>query len=161
MTTLERITHAELSSDLSAKPYISDVDILTAVGMAGIRNPGWLAVFRLKYLNDWESATEAKDQFRRWAKRSMERRGMDIKAIDRAAEQALEHWIDDTCHPCKGHGYSMVPGTPHLSDVECQKCRGSGRKPIKGPLAEVVNDVVCRAMDAVGWINGRVGTKVY
>jgi hypothetical protein len=39
-----------------------------------------------------------------------------------------------TCKVCGGHGYSAIPGTPALSERECEPCRGTGKIPFEDAI---------------------------
>jgi hypothetical protein len=160
MAILERLARAETSSDLSHKWDVCDVDLLGAVGLAGIHNPGKLAVFRLKYINDKESLHESRLQFIRWVRRAMKARRMDIMAVSRCADQALKAWVEDSCKPCKGLGYAVLPGTPHLSDQQCPRCHGAGKTPITGPFREPIKDALSMADSAVHEIQQLIRSRL-
>jgi hypothetical protein len=39
-----------------------------------------------------------------------------------------------TCKVCGGHGYSKIPGTPQLSERECEACAGTGKIPFEDAI---------------------------
>lgn len=45
-----------------------------------------------------------------------------------------------TCRSCGGHGYSVIPGAPMLSERHCEPCEGTGKVPFERQFsAEHVN----------------------
>lgn len=50
------------------------------------------------------------------------------KAHDMACAVLAWH-RSGTCRACNGHGYDLIPGTPALSERECEPCRGTGKIP--------------------------------
>lgn len=124
----ERYMTARTASTLKvdADTTMSPADVLTAAGMAGQRHsvPLRLWVFmhspsrhQLYALAD--SLTQRLDDY------------MNIKKLKgkpwRIAKQTLAWSINNTCRPCGGHGMERIAGTPHLSDVQCPACRGTGK----------------------------------
>lgn len=162
MGMLEKLAHAETSSDLRHYPTPCAVDVLTAAGLAGIHAPIHLALYRLKYLNDAEEMGACKQLFIRWAYRSMCNRGVASQGASRLGVQALTQWVADVCECCKGRGFQIIPGAPSLSDRPCGACKGSGKRPIRGVSAEseVIRDVISRAESAINSIQERLEQKL-
>jgi hypothetical protein len=44
------------------------------------------------------------------------------------AAGVLDYNRDSVCAACHGRGRELIPGSPTLSDRECQHCRGTGKK---------------------------------
>ena len=150
-TILDRIASAETSSDLSHKPHGCDVDVLGAVGMAAIQNPAYLAVYRVKYLNDMADIPPAKRIFILWARKAMMNRKIIADGASRLGTQIFTQWINDTCSTCQGRKYQIIKDTPMLAIKPCQACAGTGKTPIKAQSSEALEvyfDVIERA-DAV------------
>lgn len=42
--------------------------------------------------------------------------------------------MNGTCRACGGHGYSKIPGTPQLSERECEDCGGTGKIPFEDAI---------------------------
>ena len=159
---LDRLARAETSSDLRHYEEPCAVDVLKAAGLAGIDAPIYLALYRLKYLNDMQEITACKHIFIRWAAVSMQRRGLDQQKASRAGVRALTQWVGEVCTECSGRGYHIIEGSPTLSDRPCGSCKGTGKKPIKGVDAEseVIRDVISRAESAVITIQGRLEDRL-
>lgn len=162
MSILDMLARAETSSDLKHHEYACAVDTLGAVGMAAIRDPGHLAIFRVKYLSDRADIPTAKAIFILWARRAMIRRGVNPAGASRLGVQVFMKWLDDICQPCGGLGYPLLEGTPTLSSKPCAKCKGSGHNHIthRGDIGEVMRDIVERADDAVRAIQFQIGRKL-
>lgn len=160
-SVLDKLAKAETSSDLRHYEEPCAVDVLKAVGIAAMHAPIYIALFRLKYLNDQGEIAACKSIFTRWAGASMRRRGLDPERASRMGAQILTAWIDDTCKACCGQRYRVIEGTPALSVKVCGVCKGLGTNPIKdGPAGDVVKDVIERADDAISSIRGMVEDKL-
>ena len=162
MGILDMVARAEVSSDLKHKEHDCAVDVLGAVGLAAIHDPGMLAIYRVKYLSDLADLPQAKSTFILWARRAMIRRGVNPAGASRLGVQILMAWIGDVCQPCQGRGYPKSEDAPMLSAKPCTRCGGSGKNPIKGHGAEreAILDVIERAEDAIHGIQGRIGAKL-
>jgi hypothetical protein len=125
MSLSEKLSTAQVSSNLGERPLhqIGDIDVVRACGMAGVNNSFGLAMWRLKFSGDekelgrvatgaWELLTS--------------RYPSEDKHLHRV-RTVIAHWLNDVCEPCHGRGYSVVPGTPMLSDNPCEHCDGTGR----------------------------------
>lgn len=144
----EWLSSAEVSSDLTHKETMCDVYVLGAAGMAAIQ--ARMPVFRVKYLRDARELEAAKRIFVNWTRRSMLNRKLSAGAASRTGVQILTHWLNDVCDTCRGVRFEVAPGTPMLTDRECQACNGTGKRPIKASreMIEVYRDVMSRADDA-------------
>lgn len=129
MSLNEKISTAQLSSNLQEKPshQIGDVDIVRACGMAGVHHSLGLALWRFKYCDD----TRELSSLLEGALELLEKKEFDGGNV-RRTHRVIAHWMDDRCRPCGGRGYSVVTGTPMLSDNACTHCGGSGRVKFEG-----------------------------
>lgn len=155
MSALDMLARAEVSSDLSHKEYLCDVDVLAAAGLSSTRNFAHLSIFRLKYLNDAAEITTGKRLFIQWARIAMLKHKINPASASRVGVHALSQWIDDTCHACRGVKHAIIPGTPALSARVCPHCHGSGKNPVKAESAALVGvykdlrdraDAVCESI---------------
>lgn len=144
MGALERVIGAETSSDLKQKETNCDVDTLRVIALSAIKNPGHLAVFRLKYLGDAESLAGARTQFYHWTCCALSFHAKDVRWAKRVATEALTAWMTGTCDACRGLKYIKLDGAPALSNLRCQTCQGTGRKPIKANFV-IIRDVLGKA----------------
>ena len=128
MGMAERITHAQLSGNLSeakTADELADVDVIRALGMIAANNPLGSAIWRVKYAQVESLLPYVVESLIELAVRL----GI-AETFDEAREalgRVIPYWLDDTCHECEGRGYMVVPGTPMLSDKACRACSGRGR----------------------------------
>lgn len=128
MGMAERITHAQLSGNLSeakTADELADVDVIRALGMIAATNPLGSAIWRVKYAQVESLLPYVVEALIELAVRL----GI-AETFDEAREalgRVIPYWLDDTCHECDGRGYMVVPGTPMLSDKACKACTGRGR----------------------------------
>lgn len=122
MTTKEQIGKAQHSRDLGEVPpdEIGDVDVIRACGMAAASNPLGLRVWRWRYNGDSRELPHIAE--------ALISAGYAMGVVGRV----LMHLSGDVCPACHGRGYSLVAGTPMLSDDICLSCNGVGRKGIDG-----------------------------
>lgn len=162
MSALDMLASAETSSDLQHHDYQCAVDVLGAAGLASIRSPSGMILYRLKYLNEAGQIENGKAIFIRWAYRAMQNRKQDPKGASRIGVQALTAWLGDVCNVCNGLGHQVVAGTQTLSDKACGSCGGTGKNRIKasGEIAEVMLDVAERADAAILTLQGGVDFKL-
>ena len=162
MSALDMLVSAETSSDLQHHDYQCAVDILGAAGLASIRSPSGMILYRLKYLHEAGQIENGKTIFIRWAYRAMQNRKQDPKGASRIGVQALTAWLGDVCGVCQGRKYKAISGTPTLSNMPCGSCGGTGKSRIKasGEIAEVMRDVAERADAAIMTLQGGVDFKL-
>lgn len=124
MSLLEKISSAQVSSNLGEKPLhqTGDVDVVRACGMAGASNSLGLSLYRLKYSGDVKEFANVVNGLLTMVRS----RWFDVDG-NKTVNDVLVHWLDDICNPCLGRGYAVVPGTPMLGDVPCSLCNGTGR----------------------------------
>ena len=129
---LERVVRALNSGRLAFRENVAtDIDWLTALGMACARDPGRSALVRLHYVADADSYDQALRLAVQIVRRvSMRQRWMmqQQEAI-RIARISLAYHIAPVCPSCRGTGFELIAGTTHLSSHRCPKCQGSGRRP--------------------------------
>lgn len=162
MAILDLVARAEVSSDLSHHEYFCPIDVIGAVGLAAIHEPGALAIYRVKYLSDTADIALAKSTFILWARRAMIRRGVNPASASRVGVQTLIAWINDVCASCHGLGHPLLDGTPSLSSKACEHCNGTGKTPIRshGDIGDAIRDTLERADDAVHAIQRAIGSKI-
>lgn len=159
MTILDQVASAETSKNLAHKREFCDVDVIGAVGLAGIRNPEHLAVWRVKYLNDIADIPAAKRIFVLWTRRALVRRNINAAGASRLGVQILTQWLAEVCSECRGQKYQRIEKTPSLSAKACPKCQATGKNPVKADSVvylEVTFDVISRADGIIGEMAGRI-----
>lgn len=140
-TRRERYGRAAVSGQLrilATRP--TDLDTIAAAGMAGIREPLGLALWRTKYANDKRAYGLAKAALRaktvntgrrrKWPESEQELRGI--------ADRALWWAIFGVCAACTGRGHlsfgtvdAAGNGRQTLADETCPHCHGAGRTPLE------------------------------
>lgn len=131
LTLQDRYSTAIRTSNLRSKPDTtrSASDVLGAAGLARKYNPLAMALTRL-FCGDDREAREIVGILtnmlvgKAWHSRRISLDRLEAEDIARAV---LAWHRDGVCRPCDGHGYQLIPGTPAVSDHECQHCKGSGK----------------------------------
>lgn len=162
MEILKMVASAETSSDLAHHEHDCHVDILGAVGMAG-RNEMHMAVYRLKYLMDAESARLAQEQFDIWAAQAIKRRKLrQDRTNNDIGKDTLMKWLGDVCGACFGVRFKKARGAPTLTDKPCQACSGTGFRRIIGEKArvQVMLDIMGKADRAVARLRSGIYKKL-
>ena len=118
----ERITKAQVSKNLGEVPVneIGDIDLVRACGMAGVANPLGLAIWRWRYAGDTREVFRIAEAL------------IAMGYGELVVYNVMHHLSKDVCPVCHGRGYTVIKGTPVLSDEICLDCKGAGRKELKG-----------------------------
>lgn len=148
-THIERLHGASISRDLRHSVDRSDVDYLTASGMAA-RRAGISAEISLRpsaSVADLHRAAElveivtgAINKMRRW--------GLSSAVVKEIAGQALAHHQNPACQHCGGTG-------KRLMNI-CTHCKGSGQHPIPKKHREEIDAVLNVLRDADERVAGRI-----
>jgi hypothetical protein len=125
-----RYTSACASSHLTVDPRttMSDTDVLGAYGLVGKTHPLSVALARLLSGDNRETHEVVRvlsDMIWRKARGGREKVS-EVMASD-MAKACLAWWRDGVCKACGGHGKTIIPGSPALSDHDCPECRGVGK----------------------------------
>ena len=139
---LERVVRALNSGRLQFREVASDIDWLTALGMASARNPGHSALVRLHYVQDEQSYQSALKLTMQIVRRLSVRRRWDMAESMKLAKVSLAYHIAPVCPSCHGTKFERIPGTPHLSSRPCPKCHGSGLRPYPIKRAAEIREIV-------------------
>lgn len=141
MKIADRYSTAVHSSNLKSKPEttFSDADVLGAAGLAGkhvrvidgVERPGsplGIALMRL-FAGDNTAARSLVHIMAVSVKGKAKRDGMALKFVQcEDVSRAVLAWHrDGVCKRCGGHGYTLIEGTPMLSEHACRACKGTGR----------------------------------
>ena len=145
VSPLERVVRALNSRRLAFKENVAtDIDWLTALGMACARDPGRSALVRLHYVADADSYGQALKLSLQIVRRVSVRQRWKLLQQDaiKLAKVSLAYHIAPVCPACHGTGFELIAGTSHLSSRHCPKCNGSGRRPYPirngGRIREIV-----------------------
>lgn len=130
MSLNEKISSAQTSGNLKELPSddIADVDIIRACGMVGVQMPLGLSLWRLKYSGAHREFTSVVDGLLTLVMSRYHR----IDGL-KTTHKVIKHWLDDVCNTCNGRGREVMPGTPMLSDKDCEHCGGHGRVKMPEP----------------------------
>lgn len=161
MEIKDRYAKAIRSARLVPKPNEdrADIDVLGAAGLAAKTNALCVAMMRL-LSGDNQAAREIIEVLAEKATSKAYHSGMPTLEPARAqmlAAAVLDWYRNGTCKPCEGRAQSLIPGTPHLSGLDCPACRGTGRRPFEDiakresrELALWLRDEVERAVAIAG-----------
>lgn len=128
MTISERYMTARTTSSLrmQARTRMSPADVIAAAGMAGHKHDLALMLFNLQHRPTITRMHQLADilALRLESYMLLKKHKGRPRII---TKQVLAWWIGGTCKHCDGTGYERIPGTPHLSDIPCPTCSGSGK----------------------------------
>ena len=161
MGLFELWASAEVSSDLRHHEHDCHVDVLGAVGMAVAWNNNYLAVYRVKYLNDVSSYKEDRDQFIFWTGKEVQKRRPKFNHV-KLGEEILHLWIDDVCPSCYGLKYQLLANSPVLADRECYTCKGTGKRQLTGEKEKIkiILEVTGKADRIMNYLKAEVAKKL-
>ena len=162
MSVLFRLALAELSSDLKHYEWDCQVDVLGAAGMASIKSKYQISLFRLKYGNDLNCLEEVCEQFKKWTRNELlvrKKRNVDVNAL---TAKLVVAWVDDVCKGCNGFKFGLIKGTPNLSDIPCETCKGSGKRKANVDVEydDVANTVIAMANAELDAIRRNIAKKM-
>lgn len=156
MRITERYASAVHATSLKSDPetYMSDTDVLGAMGLAARYEPLGVALARLLSGGGAASAidTMAEDVY----VRSHSVKGCRLSRVQaRELAQAVLAWYrHGTCQPCGGTGFKRIANTPVNGD-ECNHCGGTGKIPFDRqfsadvlPLAQWLSSEIDRSQAA-------------
>lgn len=121
---MEQLTRAQDSSDLGeSHEGLGDVDWVRAAGMVGQRHALALDLWRVTELGDGRSLGRVVDGMLLLC-RAMGHTSDPYHTVSRV----LMWLLRPRCETCCGRGHPVIPGTPTLSDVDCEACAGTGER---------------------------------
>lgn len=158
MRLTERYSTAIHATSLTSDPstYMSDTDVLGAMGLASKHEPLGAAIARLLSGGGAASAidTMAEDVYIR-SQNIKGHRLTRMHARD-LAKAVLAWYRFGTCQPCGGTGYKRIANTPVNGD-ECNHCGGTGKIPFDSqfsiellPLAQWLSSQIDRCQAEAG-----------
>lgn len=126
---MEQLIRARESSDLGESvDGHGDVDWLRASGAVAQRHPLALALWRLIEQGDKRALYECYDGMVKVCVNSMGNLTNPVHVV----ANVLQWMMAPRCDVCHGRGKQLIPGTPTLSDHDCEACNGTGDKPLTG-----------------------------
>ena len=128
MKIQERYQVARNTSSLKIeeRTSLSSADVLTAAGMAGLRNKEALQLWEVAF----QGKTSAKMKLIEMLEQKLAQYMIDKRLIGNPRHITIEviaWYLHGTCQPCGGKGYEINLGTPTLSDRLCKHCHGTGK----------------------------------
>jgi hypothetical protein len=135
--TGERYVSASTTSDMRVHEYHCDADKMLAAGYASRgdeRKMLALRLYRMQNTADRESVGIVIRNADNWLRVRMSRNGhrpLPRSQRDALIVQALQWWLAKRCMYCNGTGFDIIEGTPALSQIQCNGCRGTGITPLR------------------------------
>lgn len=151
MTSEKRIGSAQGSDDLGEAGLedVGDIDIIRACGIIGRHNALGLALWRWRFGGDHRELPYIASR---------------LVALGHAEDlvvRVLRHLADEVCRECQGRGSSVVPGTPVLSGVPCEACKGGWKVPLVGePEAALADEIARYERRAAAAIMTKLGRRL-
>lgn len=127
MRITDRYASAVHATNLTSDPstYMSNTDVLGAMGLAGKHYPLGVALARLL---SGGGDSDAIDTLTSMIFRRARTYGIKLTYIgSRDVAIAVLAWHrHGTCKPCGGRGFLLMPGTP-VNGEQCPHCKGTGK----------------------------------
>lgn len=144
--SLDRLSPALVSSDLSVTRSRGDADYVAALGYASMTYPIASPLIRLYLSNDRASILEAKSHACDMARKAARKRGVSLRRSDLSeiAIFALDYVASKVCPRCHGTKFEVIPGTSRLGTNPCKACGGDGRKKMPAKHRNIVIEVVSK-----------------
>lgn len=127
---LERLSQAKVSSDLSHRPTLCDVDFCAGSGAAAVHHRVGSALMNLDLTLERASIGPALAETTVIVRACAQKLGWSLTPIKtrRIAMEALRLYLRPTCEPCKGRGMLGVDRSePDGRARPCPTCGGDGR----------------------------------
>lgn len=128
---VESAVSATASGDLTWDRW--PLDVSTALGLAGLRNPLGFAVVR--YLTDEPSSARVWDVELHLASELINR-GVAPGTVNQVARDAFSFWRDMRCRSCGGRGVAST-------GARCPACGGSGQRRVPRDPDELHTAISC------------------
>lgn len=149
MRITERYASAVHATSLTSDPatYMSNTDVLAAMGLAGKQYPLGAALARLL---EGGGAGDAIDSLAEMIFRRARTERVKLTSIGaRDVATAVIAWHrHGTCQPCGGRGYLLMPGTP-VNGEQCPHCKGTGKLDFDSHFPQAVRRLAQWASDQI------------
>lgn len=149
MRLIDRYASAVHATSLTSDPstYMSNTDVLGAMGLAGIHYPLGVALARLL---SGGGDSDAIDTLTSMIFRRARTYGIKLTYIgSRDVAIAVLAWHrHGTCQPCVGRGFLLMPGTP-VNGEQCPHCKGTGKIDFDSHFPQAVLRVAQWASDQI------------
>lgn len=122
----ERYSVARNTSNLAVNPRtsLSASDVLGAAGMAGQEYELALLLWSVLYQGKIQAKVALVNHLSRDLRNQMEQKRWTGDPVV-ITKEVIGWWFNGVCKSCKGRGYEVLKGTPHLSERLCKACHGA------------------------------------
>lgn len=149
MRLTERYSSAVHATSLTSDPstYMSNTDVLGAMGLAGKHYPLGVALARLLSGGGDSDAIDTLTSmiFRRARTYRVK---LTYIGAQEMAKAVLTWHRHGTCQPCGGRGYLLMPGTP-VNGEQCPHCKGTGKINFDSNFPQAVRRLAQWASDQI------------
>jgi len=144
--SLDRLSPALVSDDLSVTRNRGDADYVAALGYASMTYPMASALVRMYLSHDAAAIREAKRQACTMARQAARRARLHLTMAEliEIGNVALDYVVNKTCQRCHGTKFELIPGSKCLGTQACRACGGDGRRKIQHRHRRLVIDVIAR-----------------
>lgn len=144
--SLDRLSPALVSDDLSITDRRGDADYVAALGYASMTYPIASPLIRMYLSHDRAAVRDATAMAADMTRKAARRAGLILSPSDliECGRLALQYVVNPNCPRCHGTKYELIPGTNCLGPHVCKACGGDGRRKIPAKNKRVIVDVIAR-----------------
>lgn len=144
--SLNRLSPALVSKNLSIGTTRGDADYVAALGLASMAYPIASPLIRMYLAQDRGAVHEARQAAAEMARTAARRQGISLRTTELAdiGRQALDYALNKACPRCHGTKYELIPGTRSLGNVLCKSCSGDGRRNLPKRYRKLIIEVISR-----------------
>ena len=160
--SLERLSPALVSGDMTSRPGVCDADMIAALGLAGRVYPMASPLIRMYMAGDKTAVHEARRLAYNMAKKAATRQNavMSTAELVKVGRMALAYAVNKTCPRCGGTKYEVIPGTNCLGAAPCRECGGDGRRRLPRRNRRLIAAVVAQIERVESNLDAIVGRMV-
>lgn len=157
MSLTERYSSAVHATSLTSDPatYMSNTDVLGAMGLAGKHYPLGVALARLL---EGGGAGDAIDSLAEMIFRRARTERVELTAIgaNDIAKAVIAWHRHGTCQPCGGTGYARIVNTP-MTGEQCPHCHGTRKIPLESNFGPALRGLAHWASSEIEYHIARAG----
>lgn len=160
--SLERLSPALVSSDMTIRAGIGDADMVAALGLAGRVYPMASPLIRMYMAGDKTAVHEARRLAYEMAKKAAARQNAVMRTAElvKVGRLALAYAVNKVCPRCSGTKYEVIPGTNRLGAEPCRECGGDGRRRLPRRNRRLIAAVVAQIERVESNLEEVVGRRV-
>ena len=160
--SLERLSPALVSCDMTSRPGVCDADMIAALGLAGRVYPMASPLIRMYMAGDKTAVHEARRLAYNMAKKAATRQNavMSTAELVKVGRLALAYAVNKKCPRCGGTKYEVIPGTNCLGAAPCRECGGDGRRRLPRRNRRLIAAVVAQIERVESNLDAIVGRMV-